>query len=49
MKQYILAAVAALAGVFGASAQIGYQVARRHRPEPMEKLSQNLSFFNSVK
>ncbi len=27
MKQYILAAVAALAGVFGASAQIGYQVA----------------------
>ena len=27
MKQYILAAFAALAGVFGASAQIGYQVA----------------------
>lgn len=27
MKQYILAAVAALAGAFGASAQIGYQVA----------------------
>ena len=27
MRQYILAAVAALAGVFGASAQIGYQVA----------------------
>ena len=27
MKQYILAAVAALAGVFGVSAQIGYQVA----------------------
>lgn len=27
MKQYILSAVAALAGVFGASAQIGYQVA----------------------
>ena len=27
MKQYIIAAVAALGGVFGASAQIGYQVA----------------------
>ena len=27
MKQYILVAVAALAGMFGASAQIGYQVA----------------------
>ena len=27
MKQYIIAAFAALAGVFGASAQIGYQVA----------------------